>query len=118
MSRMDGQAGENKASDILANLGYKILDRNYHSRSGEIDIVAEKNKKICFIEVKYRQNQGFGLPQEAVTKKKLDRIFKTAKLYLYDNDLSERDWQIDVFAINKNKGSYKIIENVLVEGLK
>jgi putative endonuclease len=116
MSRKEGHKGEDLACEILERDGYQILARNYRSRFGEIDIVARKTKTICFVEVKYKQNQGFGLPQEAVTKKKLDKIFKTAKFYLYENDFSDnQDWQIDVLAINKNTSDYDFFENVYVE---
>lgn len=117
MSRKEGQFGEDFACEILINMMYKILERNFLSRYGEIDIIAEKDKRIHFVEVKYRKSQGFGLPQEFVTKKKLDKILRTAKIYLFQNDKMANDYQVDVIAIEKESSRYEIFENVLTEGL-
>jgi len=117
MSRVEGQAGEDLASEVLVRNRYRILEKNYHSRFGEIDIIAEKNRIIHFIEVKYRKNQGFGLPQEFVTKSKINKILKTAKIYLYENEEKSRDWQLDVFAIEKGSNKCEFFENILIEGL-
>lgn len=115
MSRKEGNLGEDLACDFLEQKGYKIISRNYHSRFGEIDIIAEKEKVVHFVEVKYKQNQGYGLPQEAVTKKKIDKILRTAKIYLNEFLYEDVDWQIDVLAIDKDTSSYDLFENVYTE---
>ncbi len=117
MSSIQGRIGENLAVSILLGKKYEILERNYRSRFGEIDIIAEKEGKIHFIEVKYRKDRGFGLPSEFVTKKKIDKILKTAKIYLSLERKETSDWQIDVVAIDRESGDYEVFENVLIEGL-
>ncbi|MDD5692962.1 MAG: YraN family protein [Patescibacteria group bacterium] len=117
MSREIGIIGEDIACKILIDMGYVIVERNYHSKFGEIDIIARLDTKIIFVEVKYKEDQGYGLPQEAVTRQKIRKIIKTARYYLHESELSETDWQIDVLAIAKEKGSYNLIENIYIEGL-
>lgn len=117
MSISDGLIGENIACQFVSEIGYRVIARNYRTRFGEIDIIAIKDNRIHFIEVKYRKNQGFGLVQEAVTKRKIERLLKTAKSYLYEKDLLNNDWQIDVLAIDKVTNQNEFIENIDVEGL-
>ena len=79
---LKGQVGEQYACDYLSNKGYKILTRNYKCPIGEIDIIAQDKKTIVFVEVKYRKTAYFGLPQEAVTPYKQNKIRAIAKTYL------------------------------------
>ena len=60
-----GNFGENYVSNYLKNLGFNIIDRNYHTKYGEIDIIASKDGKIHFVEVKTRKSLLFGTPEEA-----------------------------------------------------
>jgi len=117
MSKEVGDEGEALACQILRNKGYKILERNYRSRFGEIDIIAEIGKVIVMVEVKYKEDQGFGLPQEAVTKQKLKKIIKTAQIYLHDTEQKNLDWRVDVLAIDHRSHEYQLLENVYTEGL-
>ena len=77
-----GESGEQLAVEFLSSKGYKILERNFKSKLGEIDIVAKDKKTICFIEVKTRSNLEKGLPQESITMRKQHQISKTALSYL------------------------------------
>ena len=77
-----GKLGEEKAIEFLKKNGYKILERNYKTKIGEIDIIAIKKKKIIFIEVKTRSSYNFGRPEEAVNEKKLRKIESVAQIYL------------------------------------
>lgn len=77
-----GLWGENKAVEFLKAKNYTILARNYHSRFGEIDIIARKQNTIIFVEVKTRKNTAFGFPAEFVDYKKQQKIMKTAQLYI------------------------------------
>ena len=81
-SRHIGREYEDAATLYLENKGYRILDRNYQVRVGEIDIVAKNGKYIVFVEVKYRSNNHVGLPGEAVDGRKRKRISKVALYYL------------------------------------
>jgi len=84
--------------------GYKILERNFRNRGGEIDIIAKDKDYFCFIEVKYRTTNEFGSPLEAVDFRKQNQIRKVALYYLMKNKLSE--WtpcRFDVIAFEGEK---------------
>lgn len=98
-----GQQGEEIAADYLRAQGYEILDRNYHSRFGEVDLVAEKDQCIIFVEVKTRTNDSFGLPEESVTPEKLEKVYDTALLWLQDHPEKPDDWRMDAIAILMDK---------------
>ena len=98
-----GQQGEQVAADYLIAQGYEILDRNYHSRFGEVDLVAEKDECIVFVEVKTRTNDRFGLPEESVTPEKLAKIYDTALLWLQDHPDKPDDWRVDAVAVMMDK---------------
>jgi len=102
-----GVWGEKLAADYLKNKGYKIIDKNFQTREGEIDIICEKENSIIFVEVKLRTNKIFGYPEESVTAKKIDRLIATAQTYLRKNNL-DCDWQIDVISILYQKNCLNI----------
>lgn len=77
-----GRLGEEAAVQKLITEGYRILDRNYSCRSGEIDIVAEQDGHICFVEVKTRSPRAWNSPESAVTPEKQSRIIRAANYYL------------------------------------
>ena len=94
-----GREGEKLAADYLTGKGYQIVDRNYHCRWGELDLVAKKDDLIVFVEVKLRRDIGHGLPIEAVGKTKQRRIISTAKLYAAEHDLFDYDMRFDVIEV-------------------
>jgi putative endonuclease len=107
-----GKLAEDFAVGFLQEKGYKIIDRNFRSRFGEIDIVAEESGTLVFVEVKARWSQKFGSPEEAVTPQKLYRIRKTAEYYALINSKTDQKMRIDVVALEINDGkiaSSKII---------
>ena len=107
-----GKFGEDEAVKYLEKKGYKILDRNFSCKRGEIDIVALDKNEIVFIEIKSRVSLKYGLPSEAVTKNKLKHIYKTAEYYLYIRNLENQDTRIDVIEVYiKNK-------NIIINHLK
>ena len=78
-----GRKGEAEACQFLKVNGYKIIDTNYKTKIGEIDIVAkDKEDRIIFVEVKSRETARFGYPRDAVTKDKQRTIRRVAELYL------------------------------------
>lgn len=83
-----GRAGEDAAAVLLQEKGYEIVCRNYHSRFGEIDIIARNADFLVFAEVKTRDENYQVSPLEAVTKGKQNKIIKTALLYLQKNPAS------------------------------
>ena len=94
-----GKWGESVAADFLAARGFDILERNYRSRFGEIDIIASKEEVIHFIEVKTRRGKDWGYPLEAITPGKLGHIRRTAQFYLYCNALEDAEVSIDGLGI-------------------
>lgn len=94
-----GNRGEDIAAKLLIEKGYKIVKRNYRYGHGEIDIIAEYNNALIFVEVKTRKNLEFGPPELAVTKNKQRQIRKIAEMYLVENEISDIDCRIDVVAI-------------------
>ncbi|MFH0790547.1 MAG: YraN family protein [Candidatus Omnitrophota bacterium] len=94
-----GKAGENRAEVFLKQNGYKILVRNYRTKLGEIDLIAKDKNTVCFIEVKTRLDNKFGLPVEAITNTKQRQIIKTATVYLKENNLLEKRARFDVVSV-------------------
>lgn len=94
-----GNFGEDEAAEYLKKNKYKILERNYKNKLGEIDIIAEKNKEITFVEVKTRQSDKFGKPFEAVNLKKQRKIILCSKAYLLNKSLYERNVHFDVIEV-------------------
>ena len=95
-----GKEGEDIAAKYLTEKGFEILERNfYYSNHGEIDIVANHNNQLVFIEVKSRLNLEYGEPEYAITRKKIKQIKKMAELYLFDKEIEEVDCRFDVVAV-------------------
>ncbi|MDP1710037.1 MAG: YraN family protein [bacterium] len=99
-----GKRGEQIASELLIGNGYKIIDKNFSGRFGEIDIIAIDGQTLVFVEVKTRKNRRFGLPQEAVTRSKLGKIKKTAEYYSLLHPELPKKLRIDVVALILNDG--------------
>ncbi len=93
-----GKEGETKAIDFLKNNGYQILETNYKTKFGEIDIIAEENNEIVFIEVKTRTNNSFGVPQLAVNSRKQNKLTKTALHYIKIKNIYNKNFRFDVVA--------------------
>lgn len=81
-NRRIGASYEDLAARYLAENGYNIVERNFRSKIGEIDLIGRDGAYLCFIEVKYRSGTGMGHPAEAITDKKIRRICKTAQYYM------------------------------------
>lgn len=94
-----GKNGEEIVCKYLEKEKYKILEKNFNCRIGEIDIIAKQKNEIVLIEVKTRTNDKYGLPAEAVTKKKLKHIYKTTEYYLYIRKIKNIDIRIDVIEV-------------------
>ena len=99
-----GKEGEDIATKFLERSGYKILDRNFITKQGEIDIIAKDKAEYVFIEVKTRKNTKYGRPIDAIDKNKIKHIRKAISYYLYINKLENKFIRIDVIEV-------KYIEN-------
>lgn len=108
INKETGNLGENIATHYLKQKGYVILDRNFESRQGEIDIIALDKKEVVFIEVKTRTSNKFGTPSEAVNKIKQKHMLQTIKYYLYIRNLSEEFIRIDVIEVYIKDNQYKV----------
>jgi putative endonuclease len=97
-----GKIAEDFSVNLLQSKGYKIIDRNFHSKFGEIDIIAEDGQTLVFVEVKARWSAKFGSPEEAVTPQKIWKIKKTADYYCLFNSIKNRKMRIDVVALEMN----------------
>ena len=101
--RKFGIIGEKIAQGYLTNKCYKIIETNYYTKRGEIDIICQKDNYIIFVEVKTRTSLEFGTPAMAVNYTKRKHIKSVAKMYLYLNNLKNfaiRFDVIEVFIIN------------------
>lgn len=99
-----GSWGEAVAARFLRRRGFRILDCNYHSRFGEIDIIAQNRKYLVFVEVKLRKSNRFAQAREFVTAAKQERIRTTAMLWLQANP-NNRQPRFDVIEIYAPEGS-------------
>ena len=108
-NRRKGFAGEEKAADYLRDLGYTILEQNWCSAMGEVDIIALDREALVFVEVKSRKGSGYGLPQQAVNSFKQRQIIKTALGYLKSRGIVDKDVRFDVVSISGE--DIELIEN-------
>ncbi len=100
-----GGRGEEAARRHLESLGYRILATRHRTRLGEIDLIAEDNGVIVFVEVKTRRSGECGAPEESVTAAKQRRIVRLATAFLASRGLLERDSRFDVVAVEEGAGS-------------
>ena len=94
-----GKRGEDAAASFLVKQGYRIISRNYRQKCGEIDIICRDGGCYVFVEVKTRQDSGFGTPAEAVTIHKQRKISLTAQAYLNRNNLHDVPVRFDVIGV-------------------
>ena len=104
--RKTGTRYERIAGEYLKSKGYEILEYNYRSRTGEIDIIARDGEYLVFCEVKYRRDSGKGSPLEAVGPKKQRVIYRCASHYLMVHGLTEIPCRFDVIGIERGRISH------------
>lgn len=101
-----GNFGEMLVLTYLENLNYEIIDRNFYTKYGEIDIIAKDKEEYIFIEVKTRTSDKYGRPAEAVNNNKEKNIERASSVYIYQNRLENQYVRydiIEVYFLNKNK---------------
>lgn len=103
-TREKGKGAEVLAEKFLVEKGLKIIERNYFFGHGEIDIIAEDNGTIVFIEVKSRKSIEYGEPEDSITIGKRRQIRKVAEGYLYEKNISGVEARFDVVAIKWERG--------------
>jgi len=114
--RDEGKHGEDIACAYLKKQGYKIIDRNFRIRGGEIDIVALDKDTLVFIEVKTRRSNEFGTPLEAIGYWKLKALSKTAEFYRVTHPHLPENMRIDAVAIiltnDATVASIELVKNI------
>ena len=85
--RSVGTEQETKVQEYLQTQEYEIVARNFYTKHGEIDIIAKKDGYLVFVEVKYRADERFGAPEEAVDFRKQKKIIAAAQYYMYKNKI-------------------------------
>jgi putative endonuclease len=113
-NRSLGQYGEEHTCRYLQEKGYKILEKNFRNQLGEIDIIAQYNKTICFIEVKTRKTLHYGAPFEAVHSTKQLKMVQMALSYLkYKFKTIEILCRFDVISIYQTASDQLKIEHIV-----
>ncbi|MFA6081773.1 MAG: YraN family protein [Patescibacteria group bacterium] len=109
-----GKIGEDLSFDYLKSHGFFVLEKNFTSKFGEIDIIAKKDLSLYFIEVKTRSNLNYGEPFEAIDKRKIYHIKKAAQYYLLKNNYNEYKLKVAVFSIliEEKKTEIKFWDNI------
>lgn len=103
-----GKSGESSACTHLIKLGFKILDQNWRFGHEEIDIIAEFECFIVFIEVKKRKNNYYGPPETSVTRKKQKHIIRAANAYLVQKKL-DKEARFDIITVSGGGSDEKIV---------
>ncbi|MZG30409.1 MAG: YraN family protein [Nitrospinae bacterium] len=109
-----GQEGESAALDFLKKKSYRILEKNFRSKLGEIDIIADHKGVIVFIEVKARSNHEYGHPFIALTPTKQKKIIQTAQSFLSQKRIVDKPVRFDVIAMTmdpSNTWKIELLEN-------
>lgn len=110
-NKITGNRGEELAAKYLAKKGFLIVERNFRTRFGEIDIICYEGKTLVFVEVKTKIGHDFGEPEEMVNKSKISKVKRMGEVYLQDKGL-DVGCRVDVVAIvMENSGSVERIEH-------
>ena len=99
--RTTGDWGEQVAEQELVKRGYTIIERNFNTRFGEIDLIAKEGEEMVFIEVKLRKSDTYGTALESITEQKIQKFHNTVEIYLQKHKLEDTPFRIDVIAIDK-----------------
>ena len=110
-TQINGKLGEDVACKYLKKKKYQILERNFRTRFGEIDIVAKKGDCIAFVEVKTRSATEYGKPCEAVTFSKQQKIIKTARMYIQEQNL-DAAFSFDIIEVLLDKGKVTSLNHI------
>ena len=85
-TREQGEYTESLACRYLESKGFKLIEKNFSCRLGEIDLIMQDNDNLVFVEVRYRRSNNFGSGAESITTSKQSKLIKTASLYLQNYD--------------------------------
>ncbi|OGE26502.1 YraN family protein [Candidatus Daviesbacteria bacterium RIFCSPHIGHO2_02_FULL_39_12] len=115
-TKQTGNLGEDIACQYLKKHGYKILERNFRIRGGEIDIVCKDGEYLAFVEVKTRYSHEYGLPIESMTSWKIKALLKTALFYVRKINWEDKGYRLDLvtvdFANDPEKPEIELIKDI------
>ncbi|GAD80671.1 YraN family protein [Vibrio ezurae] len=113
-----GHKYEAKAQRYLAKQGLDFIEKNFHAKCGEIDLIMKDKQEFVFVEVKYRKQQHYGSGVDAVSHSKQLKIKKTAMLWMMKNNLSPSHtyFRFDVISLSSDPEKVEWIQNAIVEG--
>ncbi|MCP4216797.1 MAG: YraN family protein [bacterium] len=106
-----GPQGERTAAEYLKKNGYKIIDHNYKVCGSEVDLIAFKDETLCFVEVKTRGTDKYGLPEEFVDRRKIRKIIRAAKIFTGTKTYADCYVRFDIIAV-LNKGEEADINHI------
>lgn len=106
-----GQEGEDLAAGFLRKKGYRLIERNYRCKTGEVDLIVLDHKVVVFVEVKTRSDHSFGSPFEAVEARKQRKMIQAAQYFLHAHKLDQRDARFDVVGISW-QGDHPVVEHI------
>jgi len=104
-----GNIGEETAVKALKKQGYKIIERNYRTKMGEIDIIAKDGEYTAFVEVRLRKNNNFGTPADTIDARKQQKIINTAQIYAVTNGIYDTPMRFDAVLINADTDGEKLV---------
>ena len=109
-----GQRGEILGANFLQKQGYRILERNFRAEGGEIDIIAQDKNVLVFVEVKARQDNSFGPPEEAINEAKVANIVRVGEYYASCHPELPQELRLDVLAIEEENGqvSFRLYRDI------
>ena len=110
-ARTLGSFGEEQAARYLRRKGYRIVERNFRCRQGEIDLIARKGKYLVFVEVKTRRNNDFRRPEQAVDYNKQHNLLRAINHYIHYCHLN-MPWRFDVITVVGMPGCHHEIEHI------
>lgn len=102
-----GKKGEELAVAYLLKKGFEILCRNYRFKRAEIDLICKKDQLLVFVEVKFRSNVAYGLPEDAVSNNQQEKIIEAAENYLFENQW-ESNIRFDILSVLYLNGKLEI----------
>lgn len=112
-ARSLGNFGERVAASHLESKGYEILERNWSTREGEIDIIASRGTDLVFVEVRTRRSRSFGTPEESVTGRKAAHVRAAAAAYVQEHPDAPPNQRVDVIALELDaKGRVLRVEQI------
>lgn len=112
-----GNLGEEAAVKAIKKQGYKVIERNYRTKMGEIDIIARDGEYTCFIEVRLRKNNDFGSPADTIDINKQRKIIRTAQYYAVTKKIYDTPMRFDAVLINADAKGGKLT-NIKTEIIK